>query len=304
MNISLLFRNCMLSVLSIFLLTISGCTGEKNSNCPASYVDLQIVAHWPDGATIPSGIRVVIYPEGVDSYIQADFPPEGGTISILTGKYSIIVLNNDSQKIIYSNKDSYTNHNASTSMVNVTLPNRPDITQCFVSPDNLWLASFDSYKVIRGKNVINVYPKNQVYQYYVVAQMTGIEYVQSAAGVVTNLKESIRLRTPEAVLTEGSVVLDATRLSTGVQFGFRSFGVVKAHSHQIAFMVNSASKTYEFNIDISAALNAIPYGGTIYLADQIEIEPDEIVGGDGFEVNLDDWKNIVVNLPPIIATPL
>lgn len=302
MNARSFIKNCTLSILLFLPLMISGCTSDGDPDCPATYEDLQIVTHWPDGAVIPSGILVLIYPEGQNTYVQTALPPEGGTITILTGKYSIIVLNTDTQKIIYSNRDSYANNNATTSTANVTFPQRTDITKAFASPDHLWLANYDTYEVVVGTNVIDVFPVDNVYQFYIIAPVTGIEFVSSAIGAVTNLKQTVLLSDPDTAPVKGAALLDATRTTTGIQFAFRSFGVEMEGTHEVVFIINSASTSYQFNVDITAELNAIPHGGTITLTLPIVIEPD-VVGEEGFVVELGGWNNIPVKLPPIIVVP-
>lgn len=307
MNTRFLFKNCTFLMLLFLPLLITGCsTSDSDADCPATYVDLQIVPHWPDGATIPSGIRVLLYPHNEKTYVLVDLPANGGTISILTGTYSIVVLNNDSQKILFDSKDSYAKQNASTSTVNVSFPDHPEITKSFVSPDNLWHAAFDSYKITTKTTVLDVYPENKVYQFYVIVPMTGTEYISTALGVVSNLKESILLSNADVSPVKGSVLLGTTKNGTNVRFSFRSFGVVTQDSHEIVFTINTASRNYQFSYDITSALNAIPHGGTITLSptEPIVIAPDAMGGEGGIEVGIDSWNNIIVPLPPIIARPV
>ena len=295
------FRRFTLVLISLPLL-LAGCVRDDNNDCPATYSDLEVVAHWPEGATVPSAIRVVFYSVAGGNSTIMDLPPQGGKISIRTGTYSILVLNSDTQRILYSNRGSYNKYDAYTSTVGVSIPGYPNITTCFVSPDDLWLESIDSYRIRKDTKVIDVYPEKRVYQYYIVAEMEGIEYVKSAAGVVTNLKESILLHDCSANVV-GTVQLQSSRIPGAVLFAFKSFGVETDKRHEIIFTASSASRTYQFDFDITSQLNAIPHGGTIYLREGIVIDPDEAIDEDGFDVSVGGWDDIPVFLPPILAEP-
>lgn len=300
-----ILSNCKNYILSIVLLSpflISGCIQDDYSVCNSSNsVQLEIRAHWSNPDSIPGGIRAILYSGSNNEYIKKDFPPAGGTIKVPEGTYSVLVLNNDSQKILYNNESSYTYYSAYTPSTSVVFPNRPDITQIFSSPDHLWLESYKSYDIVSGLNVIDVYPKNQVYQYYVVVMIEGMEYIKSAGGTVTGLYKSIFLHDFGLSPTVGSVYLEPSAHDGGIIFAFRSFGVVIENAdgilkHDITFLLNTNTKTYLYNIDITEPLDSIRYGGTIYLRERIVVDPEE-PAEEGFNASAEDWNTTAVPVP-------
>lgn len=301
---------CKILHISVILLSgifLAGCVKEEK--CPENETELQeihIMPQWRQGDQKPEGIRVYYYSLETGKYVQNNLSADGGEERLRRGEYSMLMHNNDSEKIFFNNKDDYDRHEAYTRKVS-----RPSYIspapeeETYDQPDMLWLASFDYYNVLKDAcNEIRFCPRKMVHTYYGSIEAEGLENVQSIRGALTGMVSSIVLKSGNPGSIPGTVFFDAGQSDGKIRFTVTCFGVFKGngcavqkHYLVLEFLMRKgiATKT----LDVTSLMNAIDDEDTICIDKPIVIPSDGSGGDDdgGFNANVGDWVQIIYPIP-------
>ena len=285
----------------VTVLLLSACIRDKHAECEDEMISLRVVSHWEGQETIPEGIRLILYSLDSKRYIQDNFPKEGGEADIRKGNYQMFIYNNDSEKILFKNIGKYEDHEVFTNpIIRPSYISPVSGEETLGQPDKFWLDRIDFFELSSKSFKANFYPKQMVKKYNGYVEVEGIENAHEVRGAVTGMIGHLRLSTGEAD-NPSTIFFDANIVANTVIFNFQCFGVFHKEStptkHYVALEFLLRKGIIQRNIDITEQMNKLLNGGAIKIEDELTIPPDTTGTEDGFNGNVDDWKEIIV---PII----
>lgn len=284
-----------LSLISLFV----GCIKEDCPSSEETHQTVHILPIWDDNSKKPGGVRVTYYSLESKKYAQENLSSDGGVTDIRKGEYSLILYNNDSEKIRFRNTSSYDTHEAYTSKISRPSYNNPvPNEETFDQPDILWWDKIDTFSITDDPKVINFYPKQAVRKYEGEIQIEGMEYVQAIRGAMTGMITTFRLNGKQAEGKPGTVFFDAHCLNEEVIFSFLSFGVYEREEscnslkHYLTLEFLLPNGIVSRRIDVTQQMDSICEGGFLDIDQPIVIPPDTTDSDNGFNGNVGEWDEI------------
>lgn len=293
---------------------LGGCLGDDTDNCNVKSslsAQVEVVPLWDDETTAPEGVRVIFFAPAKEGVLTANLPPTGGIVEIASGKYTMLLYNNDSEKILFKNVQQYESHEAYTDQRSVSFENKAFSGIAYEQPDALWTVDVDPCE-IAGDTTLYVKPVQQVKSYRIDVCVDGAEYLRGARGVITGMITSLTLKDFQSADDPGTLITTAQQEISGVSFRFRSFGVVvdsintyidPLYTHKLIFELSTEAYSYTYNIDVTPQLNAIKNGGMFTICGVVKIPSDESPEA-GFTPDIEDWDPNIFPLPVKRGTPV
>lgn len=284
-----------LSLISLFV----GCIKEDCSLSEETYQKVHILPVWDENSNKPGGIRITYYSLKSKKYAQENLSPDGGITDIRKGDYSLILCNNDSEKIRFRNTSSYDTHEAYTGKISRPSYDNPvPDEETFDQPDVLWWDKIDTFSITDDPKVINFYPKQIVCKYEGEIQVEGMENVQAIRGAMTGMITTFRLNGKQVGGKPGTVFFDAHSQKEEVAFSFLSFGVYEREEygdslkHYLTLEFLLPNGIVSRRIDVTQQMDSIRAGGAFDIDQPIMIPPDTTDNNNGFNGNVSDWDEI------------
>lgn len=263
---------------------------------------------------VPSGLRVLIYN---DQRLIAvyNIDSEGGDVNIHDDDNSVLMINNDSEFIVYSDLDSISDATATTRTVQrSTYQGSPYVRNAprLVNPPDMLYHAFlyevdddddDDCDCDDGFDV-RVVMEPVVFTYVIRYHFVdGLDYVAIARGALAGMASDVWLETGYTSQEAATVLYDCEVKTWGVEAVVRSFGAPSLSPDQ-KFGLNlevrlKNGKILDYNFDVTSQLALQPKGGVIDVGG-IEI-PDDVGKEDPgvFDVTVEGWgefEDIPVNL--------
>lgn len=291
----------LIIALSISLL-LTGCIREE---CPAEERKLRTVyiyPIWEDGTKLPEGIRVYFFSLETKKFVQDNLDAKGGYTDIRDGQYSLLMLNNDSEKILFRNNTLYKTFEAYTNKLSPQSYVGPvPEEEAFDQPDNLWVAVIDTLIVSEVTKEIRLYPKPAIHQYYGWVEIENPEYVGLVRGAITGLQSSVKLSDKTTKDKPGTVFFSAQKSKAGITFAIRTFGVVQTNStigrtenHYLLLEFLQSHGTFRCSFDITETMKTIQDGDTIRIRERIVMPTDSTdINDNGFQAKVGDWDEVI-----------
>jgi hypothetical protein len=299
-------KNIYSTALCIFCIMISGCRKELYYEA-VSPVTISVT--WPDGISIPEGVRVIFYNEEGEGHYVFNIPSNGGTVNVPKGKYSVLMFNNDTEYIAIRNVERISTIQAYTSLLIKAGNTRGFPLQSIVNtPDLFYRYLQTGYNV--NDNTSSVFiqaaPLCKVSNYTIKVLLIGSQYVSSGTGYLSGLAGSYYPGLDSLAATSSAVMADlGLKGADTLVFKINTFGISKAASRENIFrvsltLINDSTRDFDFNITeaLNASLNELNKTKTdigvkveIILSDTIKVEPVTTGGtSSGFSTTVTDWK--------------
>lgn len=262
----------------------------------------------------PDGLANLFYSSEsyAKSYWRFDFRPSGGTMRLPKGEYDIVVFNNDTENILFSEINNLDDLTFSTSEIDTSeipedqLPFPPQ--RIYAQPDKMWATILKNIVIEESAEPQTVFlsPKRITRDYNV--EMTGIENLESALryyAVISDLTHIFKASTLEQTGVLASIgnfmqPIDDTSISTTIT----NFGINKESTHQklavYMWLADGSRKVYLY--DVTDQIRQAPDSMNLMIRVKgpslPEITPGEGgTGGEGgMDVGVDNWDFIDIEL--------
>lgn len=317
----------MFSLLSI----LSSCNHkELHYEENAQFRLLKVTFDWSQltGHEKPEGMRVIFFPKDGNSEPWIfDFPKgEPRQIELPENDYGVISMNYDTNGIVWKNPNSYLDFTADTRDTKSPDGEQASLTPSWLCGDHIdWVSVNASHAAAssassgsaesagsseNGVQVITLYPKSMVCRYtYEVNGIRKLERIADIRASLSGMSGSLLMaadRLPyslsERLLFGGDVIANQLR------GGFYTFGCTQGSSAPNLFKLFIKSKSGKLHVleqDVSVQVHSVPvvgHVGDVHLVINLDFEiPDEggggSSGGAGFDVGVDNWGDVNVDIP-------
>lgn len=256
----------------------------------------------------PAGLRVFDYAPG-GATRMFNLPSGGGEVNLTAGDHSLMLYNNDTEYIVFSDEMSYTSARAFTrSRTRASYGGSPfskgEEENTVNAPDMLYGCYVESYVAKKSADVqrLPVTMKPLVFTYVIRCEIThGLEYVALARGALAGMARSVYINSGTTGPERATILFDCTvDDGFGATAAVNTFGVPDFPNEHYATRAAEGyglnvevrlknGRVLSFDFDISDQMARQPHGGVITVTG-IEI-PDEEgkAGNSGFNVNISDW---------------
>ena len=299
-------------------------------NCPPYDVEyFSIRNDWSEAPDAePEGMAYIFFPDDGGAFWRFDFPGrEAGRVGLPAGSYSYISYNDDTHNTLFR-EDSYAGYEA------YTLPTElermfgraedvPEINERVLrSPDMIWAEAYSAVELSYNRLAYNPsatggegtetvaladmtlpsVPRRMVARYsYRIEDVENLSGVARMCAAMSGLAGSLNLvtgaRGREAVTVPSPAKADAGK--TGITGSFYTFGLPGAgESPNILclYVWLTDGRKLNFSFDVSEQVRTAP--------DPMDVEvvvrglhiPESEISGGAFDVNVDGWINVVVNI--------
>lgn len=295
-------------------------------------IPLRIAFDWEGVGAKPEGMRVIFYPLDREGTPYVDnIAPDGGTIELPSGRYAVVMFNNDSETILIDGEESFGTIRAYTRTVTTVDPSqtnggsggglldtRTETTAgipVINRPDKLFGVSIGELSVggatSRGsEQALQVKPATLVSQYCLCQQIVGGEFVQRVRGAVAGVPCSIMLGSQQPVAATSYIPADCAQTEKNmITATFTCFGTAvlqqepKPVTITLELTLPDASKQVAQTDVTTVVAQAEPSDPTTVppaptpVPDQIVIEYTPPEGGGGVDVGVGDWGEEIIPLP-------
>lgn len=334
-NFSKTGKSYRLFVLLFSLLSILSSCNHKELYYEenAQFRLLKVAFDWSQlsGHEKPEGMRVIFFPkDGKGEPWIFDFPKgETRQIELPENDYGVISMNYDTNGIVWKNPNSYLDFTADTRDTKSPDGEQASLTPSWLCGDHIdWVSvnashaaassasaesagSYGSSKSSEnGVQVITLYPKSMVCRY--TYEVNGIRKLERIADIRANLSgmsgsllmaaDRLPYSLSERLLFGGDVIANQLR------GGFYTFGCTQGIAAQNLFKLFIRSRSGKLHVleqDVTAQVHSVPvvgHVGDVHLVINLDFEiPDEGGGGSGggagFDVGVDNWGDVNVDIP-------
>lgn len=334
-NFSKTGKSYRLFVLLFSLLSILSSCNHKELHYEenAQFRLLKVTFDWSQltGHEKPEGMRVIFFPKDGNSEPWIfDFPKgEPRQIELPENDYGVISMNYDTNGIVWKNPNSYLDFTADTRDTKSPDGEQASLTPSWLCGDHIdWVSVNASHAAAssassgsagsaesagsseNGVQVITLYPKSMVCRY--TYQVNGIRKLERIADIRASLSgmsgsllmaaDRLPYSLSERLLFGGDVIANQLR------GGFYTFGCTQGSSAPNLFKLFIKSKSGKLHVleqDVSVQVHSVPvvgHVGDVHLVINLDFEiPDEggggSSGGAGFDVGVDNWGDVNVDIP-------
>ena len=247
------------------------------------------------------GIRAVVYEEDGSAYNLHNLPTEGGRLHMGEGTHPILLYNNDTEYIIFSDLPSSATATASTrTRTRASFAELHAGERTITPPDMLYGHYIDAYEaqMTLETDTVPLTMHPLTYTYLIRYEFkAGQKYVALARGALAGMAEKVYLQDGHTGPEAATLLYDCTVEDWGVEAMVQTFGVPNHpgtgyerddphYSLNLEVMLkNGAMKTFEF--DVTDQMSGQPRGGVIIVSG-LKVE-DGGSGGGGFQVEINGW---------------
>lgn len=284
---------------------------DWESNWPANYMDYESLR-----PKKPSGLRIVNHNEqGLSD--KHNIGPDGGIVTLYEGYNDVLIYNNDTEYILFSNTDKVASTRATTrTRTRATYVGNEyanDNEETMTPPDMLYANYFEDLYVEKQEVPVDLEVTLQplVYTYKVRYEFeSGLEYVAIARGALSGMARSVLLYNGNTSEEAATILYDCEITDYGVRALINSFGIpayphpgypTRAEGAKNALnlellMRNGSMVVKEF--DVTDQVQAQPHGGVIVVSGIVVEEEEGTQGSGAFDVDVNDWGPYEdINLP-------
>lgn len=311
----------------------TSCIYDGEGWCPDN-LSFTINTDWTDAPDAsPEGMAYIFFPNDGSELWRFDFPGRtGGNVSMLRGCYRFLSYNDDTYNVLFRGEKNYDTYEAYTSDTDLLggIPlaqwgeQRPfdpgeSVT---LSPDMMWGCAYCSFSLdycgvryntspVSPAEVNNVFsPQNilTVKQHPITAYYTyRIENVENLAGVksmsaaLSGMAGSIFLASGRQGSYPSTISVKATICdSTTIAGNFYTFGIPQTPETDnilSLFVVIKDGRRFCYRFDVTDQIRSAPDPMNVnILLRGLTLELPDHDDGTGFEVNVDGWETIIVNI--------
>lgn len=316
-------------------LLLGGCR-QKELVYPAStMVKVSIAFEWDQAPEAdPTGMSVVFYPTDADGSIwRFELPgKDGGVVSIPAGSYRMLAYNNDTRYIYYRDQESIDTFTAYTDAFTVHWPQAltgalPTLatTTVYRSPEELYCGEIDDLTVELCKvtylpdnsadgagttkecpyHLVRCHPGPRTCNYTTVFRnVVNAESFRRGYTVLSGLSPTELIATDILSAERGSYVAALSRQNLQLSGSARAFGAntdagARQYLYLLAIMNDGSVEPRCYDVTEQVANSDDPRN-VIITIDGLEFPlvegGDSSSGSTGFEVDINDWEEVVINI--------
>lgn len=280
-------------------------------NIPANRQPVDVLIHWNEGDVKPAqGMRVNLFSlNDMSGYGVDDLAHDGGTLHLRHGScHMTLCYNYHGNNIYFRNEgdpdliEAYCN-----SMVRATYSKTFPDESTVAEPDaQFYVGKHESFDVYPSADrlLLELYPENVMRVYtFEVRGVTGAQFISATRGAISGMSNSFFLNSGALSTTYSTILFSATTDVAGgkITGSFRTFGRIddSINNFTIEVLYPSSNggilqKTWDVTSQIDNGTNY-----HILIEDSGIVVPDEggsTGGGGGFEADVEEWENEVIEL--------
>lgn len=258
---------------------------------------------------VPEGLRLRTYKEEQPLEVF-NLEPEGELAMLKEeGTYSLLFHNNDTEYIVYDGLSVSTRATATTRTVSRSGFRSLHEGERTINPPDMLYGKYISEYVAEekvGAELMDITMRPLVYTYYIRFEFAkGLEHVVKACGAIAGMAEKVYLYDGHTGEDAATILYDCQLTKTGVEAKVMTFGVPnypgdhynRTRDGGQPFMLSlevllKNGTTQSFDFDIAEQMKNQPRGGVL-LINGIEVEMSEVSSGGGFDVDVEDWGDVV-----------
>lgn len=312
------------------------CTNEGLTECSNYLTPLEVENHWvlaPDAQ--PEGMACCFFPANGDAPWRFDFAGrDGGEVKIPISDYAFITYNDDTQRILFEQENSYTGLTATTLPASLTDGSDSDDAESSgqqparatspgeavtLSPDMLWSCAIPEVKLgwqeityidtDGGSNpyvhsdlmLLPTHPAPVVCHYrFTIEDVVGLDGVAHMSASLSGMASGVNLSTQRRSATAVTHPCDAAPSSENyvegnlLTFGRPEGAEAKCVLSLYVWLTDGQRLSYEFDVTDQADSAPDPMNVWLRLTGLTLPAPGD--AGGAFNVTVDAWKTIVINI--------
>lgn len=322
------------TALSLFALcTLSSCINDSEENCPDSYSFI-IESNWTDcPEASPEGMAYMFFPSDGSTPWRFDFPGRtAGKVNMRIGEYKVLSFNDDTYNILFRGDDSYSSFELYTpeskmlksipkSEWNKLFPESRNVpvVDC---PDMVWGSAYYSFsllydgirytpsssyltdvKPIYSPKFLLIIKQHQITPRYTytIKDVKNLSGVKSMSAALSGMAGSMLLASGKRGNYPSTIAVNATSTdSTTISGNFCTFGVPQKPTTKnilSLFVVLKDGHQYCYQFDVTGQIRSAPDPMNVnLLLKNLILEKPESGSSTGFDVNVDGWETIIVNI--------
>ena len=267
--------------------------------------------NWPDKhgidydllrPDIATGIATFVYHDD-GSHSERHLPAEGGELPMTEGEKSILLYNNDTRYILFSDLGSSVTASATTrTRIRMAYNSTHAEERTVNAPDMLYGAWIERYTATptAEPDSLGVTLRPLVYTYLIRYEFdSGLEHVALARGALSGMARSVYLQDGHTGDDAATILFDCELKDYGAEARLASFGVPdfpgdhyvrKAPQRQtlnLEVMLQNG-RLKNFDLDVTDQLAVQPRGGVITVSG-LTVTEEEAGGDAGFDVDVEGW---------------
>ena len=309
--------------LMLFLLIFSSCEHKEFRYVTSSFRSLRVEFNWEryEDFQKPEGMRVIFFPkDGTGDPWIFDFPNgEGRQIELPENEYRVICYNYDTSGISWESPNSFVEYLAKTRSVLAPDSVKASTTPSWLCGDHINWVSLQNIPEGTEK-VITLYPVRMVSRYtYEVNGIRNLERVADIRASLSGMSGSLLMA--EDKLPDGlseNLFFRGEIVGNQIKGGFYTFGYCQDIASPQVFKLYLKCRNGMVIVveqDVSAQVHSVPVKGHIgdvhliinfkfhFDVPKLENEGEgggggnNSSGGAGFDVGVDDWADVNVDIP-------
>lgn len=258
---------------------------------------------------VADGIRALVYADESGQYSEYNLESDGGRLPMNEGLNTLLLYNNDTEYIVFSNLDASASASATTRTRTRATFNGVDEhadERTINEPDMLYGTYVEDYEALRTVEPVTL-PltlRPLVYTYVVRYEFAhGLEYVALARGGLSGMAESVYLQDGHTDEAAATVLYDCTLETYGAEAQVQTFGIPNYPGEGYTradqtYMLNlevrlQNGKILDYDFDVTAQVEAQPRGGIIRVSGIEVKDEDGQAGGGAFDVDVEGWGDYI-----------
>ena len=312
---------------------VSSCIYEYEADC-IDQLPFTIENDWqacPDAS--PEGMAYIFFPADGGEAWRFDFPGRtAGKVSIEVGKYKFLSYNDDTYNVLFRDEGGYESYEAYTAEKDLlgaipqdergsSLPRSADertvgcpdmIWSCAYCDFSLWYdgVRYAPYSIARADMVMKYSPdfvltaaQHQLTARYRfrIEDIENLSGVKSMSAALSGMAGAMMLASGRKEAYPSTLSLKASIIDQTTAGGeFHTFGIPgqpSADNTLSLFVVIKDGRRFCYQFDVTEQVRSAPDPMNVCLIVKgLTLEKPETGGGTGFDVTVDGWETVIVNI--------
>lgn len=298
----------------------SSCIFEGERECP-DMLGVTIKSDWsmaPDAA--PEGMAYIFFPDDGTEVWRFDFPGrDAGRVSLRTGRYQLLSFNDDTYSVLFRGDNGFDTYEAYTADKEVPVSTGE---KCVATPDMMWGSACDGLSlgyeglrynpaasaVAEGKWILSsdfiltAKQRRITSRYrYRIEEVENLSGVKSMSGALTGMAGSVLLASGVRGDYPSTLAVKAASAdSTTIAGEFYTFGIPQwptVDNILNLYVVLNDGRHFCYRFDVTDQVRAASDPLDVMLTvSGLKLEQSEGGEGAGFDVNVDGWEIVIVNI--------
>lgn len=313
----------VIKMLTLFIslwAAFSSCIFEGERECP----DMPAVTVKPDWSMAPGsdpeGMAYLFFPDDGTEVWRFDFPGrDAGRVSFRTGRYQFLSFNDDTYSVLFRGDRRYDTYEAYTADKEVPVSTGE---KCVATPDMMWgcasdglILGYDGLRynptpsaeaedkwILSSDFILTAKQRRITSRYrYRIGEVENLAGVKSMSGALTGMAGSVMLASGVRGDYPSTLAVKAAAAdSTTIAGEFYTFGIPQvpaADNILNLYVVLKDGRHFCYRFDVTEQVRAASDPLDVMLTvSGLKLEQSEGSEGTGFDVNVDGWEIVIVNI--------